>query len=221
MKKSSLYFSTLFMFMSCFVFGQTPQFFENTNSPGIERIDPPNWFSGMNNSEVELLFYSNGREELTISLHPESEKYVSLLSVEKSKINNYYYVDLSVKSQPKDNHIFFIVNSAGSSASLMLSYSITPKTGNPQGLSQADAMYMVFPDRFANGDSKNDSLPNYFQGAHRDELKGRRGGDIQGICDHLDYISELGFTALWIKILWWKTMKKETLITDMQPLTPT
>ncbi len=186
------------MFMSCFVFGQTPQFFENTNSPGIERIDPPNWFSGMNNSEVELLFYSNGREELTISLHPESEKYVSLLSVEKSKINNYYYVDLSVKSQPKDNHIFFIVNSAGSSASLMLSYSITPKTGNPQGLSQADAMYMVFPDRFANGDSKNDSLPNYFQGAHRDELKGRRGGDIQGICDHLDYISELGFTALWI-----------------------
>jgi glycosidase len=41
-------------------------------------------------------------------------------------------------------------------------------------------------------------LPNYFQGAHRDELKGRRGGDIQGICDHLDYISDLGFTALWI-----------------------
>jgi glycosidase len=176
--------------MSCFAFGQSTSF--------VERIDPPNWFCGMNNSEVELLFYSNGREELTISLHPESEKYATLLNVEKSKINNYYYVDLSVKSQPEDRYIFFIVNKAGSSASAMVPYSITPRSAQPLGLSQADAIYMVFPDRFANGNSKNDSVPNYFQGTHRDELKGRRGGDIQGISDHLDYISDLGFNALWI-----------------------
>ena len=178
------------MFMSCFVFGQSTGF--------VERIDPPNWFSGMNNSEVVLLFYSNDREELTISLHPESEKYASLLNVEKSKLNNYYFVDLSVKSQPEDNYVFFIVNKAGSSASAMVPYSITPRSAQPLGLSQADAIYMVFPDRFANGNSKNDSVPNYFQGTHRDELKGRRGGDIQGISDHLDYISDLGFNALWI-----------------------
>lgn len=180
----------MFMFMSCFVFGQSTGF--------VERIDPPNWFSGMNNSEVVLLFYSNDREELTISLHPESEKYASLLNVEKSKLNNYYFVDLSVKSQPEDNYVFFIVNKAGSSASAMVPYSITPRSAQPLGLSQADAIYMVFPDRFANGNSKNDSVPNYFQGTHRDELKGRRGGDIQGISDHLDYISDLGFNALWI-----------------------
>ena len=118
--------------MSSFVCGQSTDF--------IERIDPPNWFSGMNNSEVELLFYSNDGEELTISLHTESKKYVSLLRVEKSKLNNYYYVGLSVKSQPKDNHIFFIVDKAGSSASLMVPYSITPRSAQPQGLSQADAM---------------------------------------------------------------------------------
>jgi len=144
--------------MSSFVFGQSTDF--------VERIDPPNWFSGMNNSEVELLFYSNDKEELTISLHSESKKYVSLVSVEKSKLNNYYYVGLSVKSQPKDNHIFFIVDKAGSSASLMIPYSITPKSANPLGLSQADAMYMVFPDRFANADATNDSVANYFQGAN-------------------------------------------------------
>jgi glycosidase len=188
----------MLMFMSCFAFGQTTNFFENTGSPWIQRIDPPNWFSGMNNREVELLFYSNDKEELTISLHPESEKYASLLNVEKSKLNNYYFVYLSVKSQPEDNCVFFIVNKAGSSASAMVPYSITPRSAQPLGLSQADAIYMIFPDRFANGNLKNDSIPNYFQGTHRDELKGRRGGDIQGICDHLDYISDLGFNALWI-----------------------
>ena len=57
---------------------------------------------------------------------------------------------------------------------------------------------MVFPDRFANGDLSNDSVANYFQGAQRNELKGRRGGDLKGIQNHLDYIADLGFTALWI-----------------------
>jgi hypothetical protein len=120
------------MFIPCLLFGQSADF--------IERIDPPNWFSGMNNNEVELLFYSNDREELTISLHSESKKHASLVSVEKSKLNNYYYVGLSVKSQPKDNHIFFIVDKAGSSASLMLPYSITPRSAQPLGLSQTDAI---------------------------------------------------------------------------------
>ncbi|MFM7618855.1 MAG: cyclomaltodextrinase N-terminal domain-containing protein, partial [Bacteroidota bacterium] len=153
--------------MSCFAFGQPGNWFEQTTPPSIERIDPPNWFSGLNNSEVELLFYTKESSDLSISIHPESEKYASLLEVEKSKLNNYYYVRLEIKKQPSDNYIFFIVNAAGSSGSSMIPYSIIPKSGNPQGLSQADAMYMVFPDRFANGDASNDSVANYFQGAHR------------------------------------------------------
>ncbi len=184
--------------MSCFAFGQNTPFFEQTAPPSVDRIDPPNWFSGMSNRAVELLFYCKDSNELSISIHPESEQYASLLKVEKSKLNNYYFVSLKINSQPKDNNIYFIVKAAGSSGSLMLPYCIAPKSAEPKGLSQEDAMYMVFPDRFANGNSKNDSIANYYQGVHRDELKGRRGGDIQGIIQHIDYISDLGFTALWI-----------------------
>jgi len=198
MKKSSLYFSTILLFMSSFTFGQTVNWFERTTPPNIDRIDPPNWFSGLNNSEVELLLYTKESSDLSISVHPESEKYASLLKVEKSKLNNYYYVSLEIKKQPSDNNIYFIVNATGSSGSVMIPYSIIPKSANPQGLSQADAMYLVFPDRFANGDASNDSVANYFQGVHRDELKGRRGGDLKGIQNHLEYIADLGFTALWI-----------------------
>ena len=190
MKKSFVYFSTILLFMSSFVFGQKEEY--------LQRIDPPNWFSGMANQEVELLFYTNDSKELSISLTSESSKYAKIKSVEKSKLNNYYFVNLSISSQPKSNHLFFEISKAGHTATAVHPYSIAPKSASPIGLSQKDAIYMVFPDRFANGDSSNDSVANYFQGAHRNELKGRRGGDIQGIYDHLDYISDLGFTALWI-----------------------
>lgn len=184
--------------MSSFVCGQTNNWFERTTPPSIERIDPPNWFSGLENSEVELLFYTEESNDLKISMHPESKKYATIIKVEKSKLNNYYFVKLEIKKQPSDNNIYFTVNAAGSSGSSMIPYSIVPKSANPQGLTQADAMYLVFPDRFANGDATNDTVANYFQGAQRDELKGRRGGDLKGIQNHLDYIADLGFTALWI-----------------------
>jgi glycosidase len=176
--------------MSCFVFGQSVDF--------VERIDPPHWFSNMNNPNFELLFYTLDAENITISLAQKSQSSAQILSVEKSKLNNYYFVQVSLLSQPKENVVFFEIEKDGLFGKSVHPYYIYPKSAKPLGLSQADAMYMVFPDRFANGDSTNDSVANYFQGVDRNELKSRRGGDIQGICDHLDYISDLGFTALWI-----------------------
>ena len=176
--------------MTCFAFGQKTDF--------VEIIDPPNWFSGMANQEVELLFYTNDSKELSISLTSESSKYAKIKSVEKSKLNNYYFVNLSISSQPKGNYLFFEISKAGHIATAVHPYSIAPKSASPKGLSQKDAIYMVFPDRFANGDLSNDSVANYFQGAQRNELKGRRGGDLKGINNHLEYIDNLGFTAIWI-----------------------
>ena len=190
MKKSSLYFSTILLFMSSFVCGQSVDL--------VERIDPPHWFSNMNNPNFELLFYTLDAENITISLAQKSQSSAQILSVEKSKLNNYYFVQVSLLSQPKENVVFFEIEKDGLFGKSVHPYYIYPKSAKPLGLSQADAMYMVFPDRFANGDSTNDSVANYFQGVDRNELKSRRGGDIQGICDHLDYISDLGFTALWI-----------------------
>ena len=108
MKKSFVYFSTILLFMSCFAFGQNLEY--------ISRIDPPNWFSGMENKEVELLFYSNGKENLSFSFTSESAKYATIKSVEKSKLNNYYYVNLSILSQPKSNYLFFEISKAGYTA---------------------------------------------------------------------------------------------------------
>jgi glycosidase len=155
----------------------------------------------MNNPNFELLFYTLDSENITISLDQRSQSCAQILSVEKSKLNNYYFVEVSLLNQPKENVIFFQIEKDGQFGMCIQPYYIYPKSAKPQGLSQKDAMYMVFPDRFANGQTENDSIPKYFQGAQRQELKGRRGGDIQGISDHLEYISNLGFTGLWINPL--------------------
>jgi glycosidase len=66
-----------------------------------------------------------------------------------------------------------------------------------KGFTQADMIYLLMPDRFANGDTTNDSHPETREKANRKSAGGRHGGDIQGIIDHLDYIAQLGSTAIW------------------------
>lgn len=53
------------------------------------------------------------------------------------------------------------------------------------------------PDRFANGNTANDVVDGYIEGVDTTNLHKRQGGDIQGIIDHLDYIADLGMTAVW------------------------
>ena len=66
------------------------------------------------------------------------------------------------------------------------------------GFDKTDVLYLITPDRFANGDPSNDYDPNLKEKPNREERRGRHGGDIQGMIDNLDYISDMGFTAIWI-----------------------
>ena len=70
-----------------------------------------------------------------------------------------------------------------------------------QGFNTSDAIYLLMPDRFANGDPANDDIPGMLEQADRSNPDGRHGGDIQGIMDHLDYIASMGFTSVWINPL--------------------
>ncbi|MBM3449057.1 MAG: alpha-amylase [Bacteroidetes bacterium] len=190
MKKSSLFLFTSLLFISSFA--------QNQDGRIIERIDPPNWYSGMENPAVELLFYVNTNENLQFNLTKESKSFACINSVEKSKLNNYYFVELIIKKQPKNNKISLLVNGVNSNATELIQYTVTPKSYSPLGLNQSDAIYLIFPDRFSNGDPNNESFSSYFQKTERNELKGRRGGDLKGIINHLTYIENLGFNALWL-----------------------
>lgn len=80
-------------------------------------------------------------------------------------------------------------------------YAIKPRTmqgENRKGFTNADVLYMLMPDRFANGNPKNDVVKGMRDElCNRNEPSLRHGGDIEGIRQHLDYFKELGVTALW------------------------
>ena len=72
--------------------------------------------------------------------------------------------------------------------------------GRPQrkGFGRGDMIYLVTPDRFANGDPANDRVAGMKDGLDRPRPFGRHGGDLAGIIDHLDYVAGMGFTQLWL-----------------------
>jgi glycosidase len=66
-----------------------------------------------------------------------------------------------------------------------------------EGYNSSDVIYLLMPDRFANGDPSNDSVESLTEKGNRENQNGRHGGDIKGIIDHLDYLKDLGITAIW------------------------
>ena len=161
----------------------------------VSRVDPPNWFSGFEEKEVELLVYSND-PNVNFSIEKSDKKFAKILNQEKAPLNNYYYLRICISKQPEDQLISIVAKNGITSQTIP--YSIRPKQQNPKGINQSDAIYMVFPDRFSDGSPANNQVPNYFQNVQRQELKGRRGGDLTGISNHLDYIANQGYTALWL-----------------------
>jgi len=73
-----------------------------------------------------------------------------------------------------------------------------PGSANREGFNTSDVMYLIMPDRFANGDPGNDEIAGMPDPLNMDDDFGRHGGDIQGMIDHLDYISGMGYTAIWL-----------------------
>jgi len=67
-----------------------------------------------------------------------------------------------------------------------------------QGLTTSDVIYLIMPDRFANGDPTNDE-PADARGSHdRRKALAYHGGDLRGVRDHLPYLKDLGVSTIWL-----------------------
>ncbi len=80
------------------------------------------------------------------------------------------------------------------------SYELKARDKNPnlhQGFDNSDVIYLLMPDRFANGDTANDNANGMHEKVNRSNPLGRHGGDIQGISNQLDYLADLGVTTIW------------------------
>lgn len=166
------------------------------NGKGIDRIDPPEWWVGFQNKDLQLMVYGENITNLNPVINYAG---VSIFSVTKAQSPNYLFIDLKISedAQPGTFDIQFY-----NGKKLMTSQSYTlnarqPNSANRNSFTNADVMYLLFPDRFANGNPENDSQPYLLEKPDRNAQYGRHGGDIAGIKEHLDYIKNLGFTAIW------------------------
>ena len=162
----------------------------------VERIDPPYWWVGMKNGNLQLLVKGKG----IASLEPRIvQAGITLEKVSRFENANYLALDVAIEPEMKATtfNIEFFKN--GKKA-FVKPYALKERTNDPkahQGFSSKDVVYLVMPDRFSNGDPTNDNIKGMEQ-MDRKALFGRHGGDIQGLINHIDYFKNLGITSVWL-----------------------
>jgi neopullulanase len=162
-------------------------------SAQIDRIEPPFWYEGMNKSEVQVLFYGKNIAENSVSISNN----VVITNVTKTENPNYIFVTIDTKNVSAQTLKFTFKKGKKSFTKDFEIKKRRENSANRKSFDASDVMYLLMPDRFANGNPNNDSSPELQEKANRSLPGGRHGGDIQGIIDHLDYIQELGATAIW------------------------
>ncbi|GAA4454719.1 glycoside hydrolase family 13 protein [Nibrella saemangeumensis] len=163
-------------------------------APAIQRVEPTNWWVGMKNPNLQLLVYGKNIGSSTVSLTYPG---VRLKKVNKVENPNYLFVDLDITPAAKPGTM--VLTFANGNNRTPYRYELRRKSHQPLGVTPADLIYLIMPDRFANGSEANDKFADMLDpNADANNPYLRHGGDIQGIINHLDYLQDLGVTALWM-----------------------
>jgi glycosidase len=160
----------------------------------IDRVEPPFWYADMQNPEVQILFYGKNiaQNEVAVSNN------VIINNIRKTENPNYLFVTIDTKNVAAQELTFSF--SKNKKVAFTQKYDLRKRKENSRlrkSYDASDMMYLIMPDRFANGNPSNDSDKTVVEKADRKNPGGRHGGDIEGIINHIDYLKELGVTALW------------------------
>ena len=161
------------------------------------RIDPPNWWVGMKNPEIELMLHDNNISLCSCNIEDPG---IRVLRVNNEESKNYLFVNLHIDPTvlPGEYQIFLTCPDGLKSYIYLLKdrkkNQLTIDAVGPE-----DVVYLIMPDRFSNGDTSNDHVDHMHQSeTDRRRVYFRHGGDIQGVINHLDYLDQLGVTTLWL-----------------------
>lgn len=160
----------------------------------IDKMEPPFWYAGMHNPELQIMFYGKNIAQFQASVSNN----VVIKNVMKTENPNYIFITIDTQNLPASDFVFSFKKE--NKVAFTKTYSLKARQANSsqrKSFDSSDMMYLIMPDRFANGNPNNDSNPNLNEKADRSLPGGRHGGDIQGVINHLDYLQELGVTALW------------------------
>jgi glycosidase len=163
----------------------------------IERIEPTSWWVGMKDDRLQLMVHGTRVGELTPEVNHDG---VMITGVDRVENPDYLFINLRIAplTVPGTMRIDF---RKGRTKVASRDYELkarAPGSATRAGFGPRDVIYLITPDRFANGNPANDTLKGMPDGLARAKPLGRHGGDIAGISQHLDYLADMGFTQLWL-----------------------
>jgi glycosidase len=159
----------------------------------IYRVEPPFWWTGMKNTKLQIMFYGDKIADAELQFSYDGVELVKTVKVDNP---NYIFVYLNISKNTKAGKIDFQFTDNRKCFTHQYELRLRENTVGAQGFSTADVLYLIMPDRFANGDASNDVWDD--EPVNRNEPFARHGGDFAGISENLDYLNDLGITTIWL-----------------------
>lgn len=181
---------------------------QNSGLPDeIKVIDPPFWWTQMPVNELQLQLYG---EEL--GHYRASVNYPGVQITSQRAVDSPNYLFLYMEIMPEAEAGTMTIQLQRGDDTISVDYELRTREtreGKNQGFGPSDVIYLMMPDRFANGNPDNDTIEGMLEAADRSNPQRRQGGDIAGVMQNLDYIKELGMTAIWFTPMFENDMKAE------------
>lgn len=187
---------TVFAFCTAGLLGQSESSQKPApNAPVVIKVEPPSWWIHLT-PEVMLLLSGHNLEATRVACNLPS---IAVERTQASSGGDYLFVWLTIGADTKSGTaVCRITTSTGKTSFELPLATRTMRLGRNQGLSNEDVIYLIMPDRFANGDPTNDETAEA-RGTHdRSNPHAYHGGDLRGIREHLPYLEDLGVTTLWL-----------------------
>ncbi|MFA6618566.1 MAG: alpha-amylase family glycosyl hydrolase [Candidatus Neomarinimicrobiota bacterium] len=159
----------------------------------VSHCEPPNWWSGMEHDTLKILVYGDDFRDWDAHVRSRSVKLLETI-----RYDNEHYLGLVLKIK-RSGEFDIVFRSAKGEPEIRLAYEIKERNNYKiRGIDARDVVYLLMPDRFADGDKTNNLVEGHKDPIRPEHKWGRRGGDIRGVIDNIDYLDDLGITALWM-----------------------
>jgi len=194
MKKHILMAATALTFAGCSG-NFNPDSVADATSEQVARVEPLSWWVGMN---TPLQVLVQGPEISSYQVNLEGDSHVDITAVHKADSPNYLFIDVDVCRTASPGTYYFVFTKGDEQ--FKVPYEIAARregSAARKSFTTADLIYLIMPDRFVDADPNLDCVPRLYEGVDKEAFFGRHGGDIAGIRSQLDYIADLGATAIW------------------------
>lgn len=194
MKKVLTMIATTAMLASCAQSSFDPSTVADADINQIDRVEPLSWWIGMK-TPLQLLVQGPGISTYDVTLEGGNAR---ISKVHKAESPNYLFLDVEFSSSAQPGTYYLVFSK--DAESFKVPYRVDARregSAQRQSFSTKDLIYLIMPDRFVDGDPSLDAVPRNMESVDKEAFMGRHGGDIAGIRSQLDYLADLGVTAIW------------------------